>query len=153
MPYLKRLHRLLIGLALMGSLACTTSVEPSTPAMPVFLSIPLYSVEYQALLSPGGIHLFTHRQSQTDALGYGGIALVRSLTEARFFAYDLSCPHERKAHISLRVDGLALHCPTCGSRFEVIYGTGIPIGGVAQHPLRQYRTHYDHNTQTLRISN
>lgn len=153
MPTLARLQRLLIGLILISSLACTRSVEPSVPAMPVSLSIPLYSAQYQTLLSPGGIALFTHRYSDADALGYGGLALVRSLTETRFFAYDLACPYERKAGVRLQIDDLALLCPSCGSSFEVVYGSGIPTSGPARHPLRHYRTHYDQHTQILRITN
>lgn len=148
-----RVYRLLISLVLISSLACARSVEPSVPSMPVSLTIPLYSAEHQALLSPGGIALFTRRYSHTDALGYGGLALVRSLIEPRFFAYDLACPYERKASVQLEVDELALRCPSCGSRFEVVYGSGIPTSGLAREPLRQYRTYYEPRTQIVRIIN
>lgn len=153
MPTPLRWQRLLVGLVLISSLACSRSVEPSIPAMPVSMSIPLYAAEHQPLLSPGGIALFTRRYSDADALGYGGLALVRSLTQTSFFAYDLACPYERKAGVRLQIDDLALLCPSCGSSFEVVYGSGIPTSGPARHPLRQYRTHYDQHTQILRITN
>ena len=63
--------------------------------------------------------------------GYGGVMLVAGVDNTPL-AYDCCCPVECAPGITLFFNSeLEAECPTCGSRFDVINGTGSPLSGEA----------------------
>ncbi len=78
--------------------------------------------------------------SLQGAYGVSGVLVVRTI-DNYLCAFDLCCPYEAKAHCALQQKGegdFFLHCPTCGSEFEVGNGTGRVNKGPAKQPLKYY---------------
>lgn len=126
-------------LILLGS-SCTKGTEPSTPVYPVSLLIQLDEQAYRPLLEPASILIKTSPSRASERLGYGGLVLVHGLAQGTYYAYDASCPYENKSDIRLHANqALELHCPSCGSRFEVLGGTGVALAGPGRSPLRRYK--------------
>lgn len=126
-------------LSIIGS-SCGKGTEPSTPVFPVSLSIQLDEQAYRPLLEPASILIKTSPSRASERLGYGGLVLVHSLTQGTYYAYDASCPYENRSDIHLQAsEALELHCPSCGSRFEALGGTGVALAGPSRSPLRKYR--------------
>ena len=74
--------------------------------------------------------------------GVSGVLVVRTI-DNYLCAFDLCCPYEAKAEYALQQTGegdFFLHCPACGSEFEVGNGTGRVCKGPAKQPLKYYRT-------------
>lgn len=69
--------------------------------------------------------------------GFGGVLLVMGLDAVTAsyapLAFDAACPVERRADITLSIDPSTLDavCPTCGSHYNVLTGSGGPISGTA----------------------
>lgn len=147
------LSLMVMGIMLMAMSACRSGSQPTTPIAPVSIEVNLNAYAYRALLSPGGMVRITQPQTRNEFLGYGGLLLVRSLTETTFYAYDLSCPVENSHDTRIELIDLSVRCPSCGSQFDVLYGSGAPTSGVARVPLRQYRTHYNASLQRLFVTN
>lgn len=145
---------LMAGVALTALLgACRQAEEPAVPIAPVHLQVNLNAAEYHPLASPAGMVAVSTPATSADRLGYGGLLIVRSLTEAEFYAYDLSCPYEAQPSVRLAPHDLEVKCSTCGSRFDVLYGSGSPISRPATTPLRRYRTSYNATLKLLTIHN
>lgn len=125
---------------LVGLVSCTSAVAPRVPQAAVYYHLHLQDSRHRALLSPGGIVRITQPETAQDRLGNAGLAVVRSVEQAEeFYAFDLACPGEHSQGAQLEVKGMRLVCPSCGSAFEVLQGTGRPEEGSAQSPLRRYR--------------
>lgn len=64
--------------------------------------------------------------------GFGGVLLVHNAM-GQVCAYDASCPYEHRKDVVLRVDhnDFQAVCPSCGSRFEIINGNGVPMSDKA----------------------
>lgn len=78
--------------------------------------------------------------SMQGSYGVSGVIVVRTI-DSYICAFDLCCPYEAKAEYSLQQNGpgdFFLHCPTCGSEFEVGNGTGRANKGPATQPLKYY---------------
>lgn len=133
--------------------SCSSTTEPNTPVAPVYILRSLYEADLQALSSPGGMVRLTQPRAIGERLGYGGILLVRSLVEEQFYAYDLACPHEIPNVIQLEISDLDIFCPSCGSHYEVLHGSGAPLSGDARSPLRKYKTQYLSTTNQIRVTN
>lgn len=72
--------------------------------------------------------------------GVSGVVVVRTL-DNYLCAFDLCCPYEAKEKYALEQTGegdFFLHCPHCGSEFEVGNGTGRVCKGPATQPLKCY---------------
>ena len=65
--------------------------------------------------------------------GYGGVLLIMGLDSGTAsympLAYDLACPVERDAGVTLSIDpdNLEAVCPKCKSRYNVLTGAGGPV--------------------------
>lgn len=150
----RRYLQLASSLVLLATLACTRTVEPITPIAPVHVEVNLEASVYRPLASPGGMVVLTTPTTERERLGYGGILIARSLTsETTYYAYDLSCPHEASGYIRVAPQDLVVACPSCGSRFDVLHGSGSPISGVARAPLRAYHVRYNQVLRRLQITN
>lgn len=79
--------------------------------------------------------------SMQGAYGVSGVIVVRTI-DGYICAFDLCCPYEAKAEHVLQQNGegdFFLHCPACGSEFEVGNGSGRVSKGPAIQPLKWYR--------------
>lgn len=132
--------------------ACTSTSQPTTPIHPVFVSVHLNASAYRPLLSPGGIVRITQPATSNERIGYGGIVIARSLTETTFYAFDASCPVERESTTRVEIIDLGVRCPSCGSTFDVLYGSGAPTSGTAKASLRRYSATYNALLQMLTIT-
>ncbi|MBO7427127.1 MAG: hypothetical protein J6U08_00265 [Paludibacteraceae bacterium] len=70
-------------------------------------------------------------------LGYGGVAIFRDL-EGKLGCCDLACPNDRSRMNPLQISMPFATCPLCGSKFDLSYGAGNPVGGQSKTPLRMY---------------
>lgn len=111
---------------------------------PVYYELDLHSAQAKPLLTPGGYIRITQPEVVTSALGLGGLLVVRATLENNdsqpFYAYDLACPAELTSEIKLLVnDQLEAYCPSCKSRFSILYGGGNPIESSERYSLLTYR--------------
>lgn len=78
--------------------------------------------------------------SQKGSYGVSGVIVVRAI-DNYLRAFDLCCPYEAEAQYALQNTGegdFFLHCPHCGSEFEVGNGTGRACKGPTTQPLKYY---------------
>jgi hypothetical protein len=76
--------------------------------------------------------------------GVRGIILYRMNTN-QYHAFERNCtfrPNEACATVDVHISGLYMNDSCCNSTFDF---NGIPTGGPAWRPLRQYRTTFDGN--------
>lgn len=107
------------------------------------------NIDYHRLTEPLTGRSFTSVNGLTanTFLGFGGVLVYYGLALDGGFhhhAYDLACPVEvdRTVRVSI-FESVKARCAKCGSTFDIQYGGGVPIGGVAQREgyfLRSYRT-------------
>lgn len=150
----KSLIRVWRGVILLCTLVVSGCDESHTPLpnlRPVFVNLSTHL--HPELRTPGGMLRLVEARTQTDALGYGGLLVVRSLTEEAFYAFDLACPNEQDRITAVELRDERVICPVCSSVFEVLLSYGAPIEGPAQRPLRFYQTHYSPTSGLLRITN
>ena len=89
---------------------------------------------------------------EVNSGGVRGIIVYR-VNSNTFHAYERNCsfqPNEAGATVNVHSSKLYLTDQSCGSSFSLAQGT--PTGGPAWRPLRQYRTVFDSNTNTLIIT-
>lgn len=81
--------------------------------------------------------------------GVRGIILYR-ISSTAFVAYEKNCsytPNEACATVEVHSSGLFMTDPCCASSFN--FSDGLPTGGPAWRPLRQYRTQLNGNVLTI----
>lgn len=81
--------------------------------------------------------------------GVRGIILYR-ISPTAFAAYEKNCsytPNEACATVEAHSSGLFMIDPCCTSSFN--FSDGLPTGGPAWRPLRQYRTQFNGNVLTI----
>ncbi|MEQ9414764.1 MAG: hypothetical protein RIF39_13085 [Cyclobacteriaceae bacterium] len=81
--------------------------------------------------------------------GVRGIILYR-ISSTAFVAYEKNCsytPNEACATVEVHSSGLFMIDPCCASSFN--FSDGLPTGGPAWRPLRQYRTQFNGNVLTI----
>lgn len=145
---------LLLFIALCCSNSCDRSDESIVPSYPVFIELRTDNTA-SALVSPGGYMIFTKISNEAKAIGYGGVLIIRGVTEQNeIYAYDLTCPVENKQSVKLTIqDGIKLHCSKCGSEFgNILYGNPVASAGQAmeqKRTLRRYAAYYSGNTITV----
>lgn len=110
--------------------------------------------EYVCYLYPDFPYDFPYTISSET--GYGGVLLVCGYENIRY-AYDLACPVEVDPSVIIYVDDDNLgHCKTCGSTYDVFWGSGAPNSGVAaekKYSLRKYYISYSSSDQSYMILN
>lgn len=80
--------------------------------------------------------------SAASYTGFGGVLLVTDIVNTPL-AYDLACPVERQRNVRVvyNPDDLRVHCPECGSVYDVSEFYGSPVSGPAyerKFGLRRY---------------
>jgi nitrite reductase/ring-hydroxylating ferredoxin subunit len=129
------MRQFLIGLALYCLVSCQRELydQPIPPALFPDIIIDLSFPEYVRLLTDGGTF-------QINNKGVRGIILYRK-SAGNFIAFEKNCSyHPADACATVEVDPSRLFLIDfcCGSTFSL--DEGIPTGGVAWRPLRQYKT-------------
>lgn len=112
---------------------------PYTPFADIIINLNL--PQYSALYADGGY--------VTIGGGVRGIILYR-LNSSSYFAYERNCsfhPNDACATVDVDISGLYMIDPCCGSTFS--FATGMPTGGIAWRPLRQYQTSLNLNELTI----
>lgn len=115
------------------------SDAPGNPIPYVFVyeELNLNDLRYQALQQPNGfIYL--------DDVGYRGV-IIHSMGNGSYKAFDRACPYhpqEECAQVSMHSSGFYMEDICCGSTFNL---SGIPTGGPADAPLRQYNAFVNNN--------
>lgn len=130
----KKLFQLFLLLVILSSCRNDQSAIPSAE---VYVKTS-YS-EYMTLMKVNSCVIY----SQDDIypsnfkLGYGGIIIFRDL-EGLIRSCDLACPYEALPGFRLEVEMPFAYCSECGSKFDLTYGVGNPIGGPAECGMKIY---------------
>ncbi len=95
----------------------------------------------------GGIHLngITQPLTVLDAYGYAGTVVYIDGVHP-YGAYDLCCPHCVLRDKPCTVDGMYAICPVCGEEYDIYLGNGVPMHGISQEPLKEYKAVYNMST-------
>lgn len=136
------MKRLLTCLLIFLICSCSKIEESNIPYAPVYLEIDLRFQDHD-LIGMYNHKAITKARTTIEKTGYAGVLVVcgiDSYGNTTYYAFDLCCPHEAKRNITIEADnaGVAV-CPNCGTKFDIGYGTGAPMEGVSQYPLRRYR--------------
>lgn len=139
---MKRAFRLILLTALLLSCENTTFIS-SVPSYPVRMELNILA-EYPNFIAAGDVKVltFTSPRYPTEAVGYAGL-LIYTAMDNQYHAADLCCPHCLKRSKPVEWDGgFYMHCPTCGEDYDISYGYGIPVRGIANERLRPYSAAY-----------
>jgi hypothetical protein len=112
---------------------------PYVPFSDIIINLTL--PQYNALYADGG-HV-------SIPGGVRGIIIYR-LNSSAYLAYERNCsfhPNDACATVDIDASGFYMIDPCCGSTFS--FSTGMPTGGVAWRPLRQYATSLNLNELTI----
>lgn len=132
----------------MTMVALLAACEPQLVDDPIpFASFPtetinLFLPEYSLLRTDRGY-------KELNSIGVRGVIVYR-VSASEFRAYERNCsfqPNEACATVNVHASGLYLNDPCCGSSFS--FDEGVPNGGPAWRPLRQYRTQLSGSTLTI----
>lgn len=125
-------------IALLCLTACESRLNEQHPVpdAPVNLTLNIMR-DAPALDIPGNTYTITRPLTTNQYIGYSGLVIVHGV-DGVFYAFDLCCPHEHQRDIRVDCSMISATCPTCGSSFNIGFGTGLPISGPSQYPMRSY---------------
>lgn len=127
----------------------TSSVIPESSVY-IYQNINLYAVSLRAI---GGYKTYTaiNTSQGVSAIGYGGVLVFYGYDE-NYYAFDMACPHEvnREVRVTPNDNGQAV-CSSCGSVFNLSYGSGAVISGPATEGLKKYKIKTTSTTAGLYI--
>ena len=105
------------------------------------------------IVDKAGFHLngITQPLTVMDAYGFAGTVIYIDGMHP-YGAYDLCCPHCLKQDQPCYIDGMFAVCPTCGERYDIYSGNGIPQQGISNEPLKEYQTTYNATTGILYVN-
>lgn len=80
----------------------------------------------------------------TDRIGFGGIIIIHALDD-KYYAFELSCPVEinEKILVGKPDADLTCKCGTCGEKYDISFGLGIPLNKISKEALRLYSVSID----------
>jgi hypothetical protein len=149
------------SLAILGG--CDKVDNKVVPNFTVRINLGTYALWTTYGVNGVGDYMIFNRQKQLPKnfaytantyTGYGGVLLIMGLDISSNtyapLAYDLSCPVENRADVTLSVDpsNFEAFCPKCQSRYNVLTGAGGPIKGTAlaqKVGLRTYKVYTSSN--------
>ena len=141
---MKRPHIASIVATLLVGLV-TACIEPNPIGnYPVALRLDL-TFNDKALRTVPSAATYTHYShpisSAYQAFGFGGVLVVHGV-DAKFYAFDLSCPYENRSSVRVEPDSDIIYavCPQCGTKYLINDGSGVPVEGVGRHGLKPYKT-------------
>jgi hypothetical protein len=129
----------LTGVLLVSSCSSDLYDDP-IPVVP-FVDVNINTANYQVLLTDGG-YIYVN-----DA-GVKGVILYRK-NSTTFLAFERNCsfrPNDACSTVDVHDSMLYMFDSCCGSSFNF---DGVPMGGPAWRPLRQYYTFFDNGTVTI----
>jgi len=134
-------------LVLFLSFAGCQGYESSIPDRPVYLKRNIFT---QSLGSMGNYLYVTKSNIATDRLGYGGILVVHAYDD-NYYAFDLACPVELNQNIRVGKPDLSFicKCDSCGERYDLSLGLGVPLNHISKETLRRYKVHFDDNNNII----
>ncbi|MDR1592291.1 MAG: hypothetical protein LBS16_05350 [Prevotellaceae bacterium] len=140
-----------IVIMLLGT-GCNGVGKHPIPDVPVYLDINI-TRDAPELNALGGYKEFIEPTNINQALGYGGIIIIRTFEDA-MCAFDLSCPHEASPTVRLIPDNVGqARCSVCQTVFNIGYGTGFAVSGIARFPLKQYAVNWSYSTGNITVYN
>lgn len=158
-------YSLLIAVAILSS-SCSDLNDEVIPIAGVRIEVTLAQQQkkeywasspatYVTFLMPSIPYGFPY--SVSSSTGYAGVLQVCGF-DSQLYAFDLCCPVEHNPSIKISVDESNLNavCRECGSTYDIFYGTGAPIEGIAaqeKYSLRKYSINYIASTASYLISN
>ena len=132
------------GVVLMGLLIAMLSLTCSSDALDDQIPPTSFPDRLLNLNLPDYIGLRTKGGSrEINDIGVRGV-IVYCVDVGVYHAYERNCsyrPNEACATVNVDASQLFLTDPCCGSNFD--FSTGMPTGGAAWRPLRQYRTEFN----------
>ena len=139
-----RLAKLIIFLITFVFFISCNGSKNKIPYVYVDMTLNLDNPEFADLSVPGGYVYVTG--------GFNGIVVYRTSRD-EFKAYERACPYDPECgRVYVVIDSLYLIDTCCGSKFSLTYD-GAVLKGPADQPLREYRTIYYPNSNTLQITN
>lgn len=81
-----------------------------------------------------------------ERYGFGGVIIVHTYDPLDIYcAFDISCPNEKSqtVRISEPDDMMVCTCEGCGERYDLLMGTGFPMDGISNIPLKKYTVSWD----------
>lgn len=130
---------------MLGFQSCNTVNDDRIPSFPVSINLAspdvwtVYGVSgygsYRTFIKPLRVPS-NFPYTEKTYTGYGGVLLVCGVNQFTNeagvpLAYDLACPVEVKPDVRVKMEAEGLTavavCPQCGSKFDVIEGSGGPI--------------------------
>ena len=126
-------------------LSCNSTYRSSIPDFPVYLELDL-TYEDRGLKSPQASKIYIKGKSALSAYektGFGGVLVyngIRDGSSENYYAFDAACPVEVNQKIIVEVDSFGIYavCPECGTKYDISYGIGNPIEGIAKERLKRY---------------
>lgn len=135
------MYRFLGLLILSLFLSCTKAENDWFPNYPVYLELDL-AYEDKDLKAPMAYKNFIYGQtsglSAVERTGLGGVMVYNGYNG--YYAFDLSCPYEKKASIRVEVDEnhIKAVCLECGSEFGIYENAGAVLKGPATQGMKRY---------------
>jgi nitrite reductase/ring-hydroxylating ferredoxin subunit len=107
-------------------------------------------------LGPGQSRIITNTYVGQPSLGFdnNGIIIYCDALD-QYFAYDRTCPYHVEESIPIETvnNGMYAKCPECGSEFQLWF-SGFPTdASVSECPLKQLKTTYNPNLNTVHVYN
>ncbi|MCQ2290422.1 MAG: hypothetical protein MJZ63_04000 [Muribaculaceae bacterium] len=141
------LKKILLITMLLGVLASCNHVDNKViPSYTVRLDLGTYGVWNTYGVNGAGDYRIFNRDKRLPAnfpynanmyTGFGGVLLIMGFDASTAsyapLAFDAACPVERRIEYTITVDpsNFEAVCPKCGSRYNVLTGSGGPISGTA----------------------
>ncbi|MDH6308508.1 hypothetical protein M2451_000819 [Dysgonomonas sp. PFB1-18] len=137
-------HILLTGLIV--SLFCGCGKDEEENIIPVYpVNFKINLVVDNVLRTPGSYKEYVKGSYPIlagESLGYAGLIVVNSIYATNtpdLFAFDLSCPNEKMAHIRVKGSGnFTATCEKCGKVYDLMSNGRITDGSSKLH-LQRYR--------------
>ena len=140
--FLKIIKIFVIFIFFVNFFSCNNNQDP-IPYEYVDFTIDLNKPDYFDLKVPGNYINVTG--------GYRGIIIYRSSID-EFKAYERTCTYDINCRVDVDEYAMNMVDSCCGSQFSLGLD-GVVSKGPATLPLRQYKTIYFPNSNTLRITN
>lgn len=140
----------IIGLFLITSCHNTRT---SIPDYPVYIdrNLDLDAIELRTM--GNGMEITDENKKTREYVGYGGVLLFRGFDD-EIYAFDMSCPYELKRDVRVHFDSNItpgyVKCESCGSTYNVAYGSGTRIDGPGNEGLKRY--HVTLTGNSLKVS-
>jgi nitrite reductase/ring-hydroxylating ferredoxin subunit len=132
-------------------LGCVEEIDEVIPDVPVNVTLPL--IHYN--LSPASSMIVTNQMVSALSLGYDNNGIIIYCDVSEYYAYDRTCPHhvEKSIPVEISDNPLYAECPECHSLFQLWFN-GFPTDdSPSKYPLKQYKTTYYPNSNSLHIYN